>query len=887
MRFTIKTKLGLAFGALILLSAAMAGLGVFSLGALDGSLYELLRGPVERVRLATELRGNLVALSRAERSLLLVNTDELTKHYLDEIATNRTELLEKRGQLDAIATAAGKVKLAAFGGVWDQYAAAQDKVRELALNDAQSQARMLWQGDGRQMFDQMIAALRPMAERGSLPAAALLAELYEQQRDEANMMLAASPQTIEAVAQHAQAGVAKLRAGSDALRQTAVQPDRAPADQITESLDKWLGIHQRILSLGRDRSKQQATDISFGPGRTLVNDGLARLSELIDLNAGLMRQTEAEDDQQYHTARWLLIGAALGTLLIGATTAVWLSLGIGRGLGNAVKLANAVATGDLGQQVVVTSHDEIRDLVDALERMTVNLRAMAGIAEAIAEGDLSVEAKRRSDSDVLGVALERMTMNLRATAGIAEAVAEGDLSVEAKRRSDVDVLGVALERMTANLRATAAIAEAIAEGDLSVEAMRRSDRDVLGVALERMTTNLRATAAVAEAIAEGDLSVKAKRRSDADVLGGALERMLGKLETVVTDATSAADNVSSGSQQLSAGAGELSQGATQQAAATEQASASMEQMAANVKQNADNAAQTERIARQSAKDAEASGAAVVQAVAAMRTIAEKITIVQEIARQTDLLALNAAVEAARAGEHGRGFAVVASEVRKLAERSQMAATEIGTLSGETVKVAQEAGEMLVRLVPDIRKTAELVTEISAACREQDTGAEQINQAIQQLDKVTQQNASASEQMSATSEELAAQAEQLQSTIAYFRVKDAASAGAVAPARRASQRAAAQAGFHAPDPRARPTERAETVRGMVARIDRADLYAAPQTRPALRAQSATGGAKASGVRPLSNAAPAPSGRGNGHAEPSGFALNLADKTDTSDNDFVRY
>jgi methyl-accepting chemotaxis protein len=156
----------------------------------------------------------------------------------------------------------------------------------------------------------------------------------------------------------------------------------------------------------------------------------------------------------------------------------------------------------------------------------------------------------------------------------------------------------------------------------------------------------------------------------------------------------------------------------------------------------------------------------------MRTIAEKIGIVQEIARQTDLLALNAAVEAARAGEHGKGFAVVASEVRKLAERSQSAAAEISSMSSDTVKAARDAGEMLGRLVPDIRKTAELVSEISAACREQDIGASQINEAIQQLDKVTQQNAGASEEMSATSEELAAQAEELQASIAFFKVDTA-------------------------------------------------------------------------------------------------------------------
>ncbi len=303
-------------------------------------------------------------------------------------------------------------------------------------------------------------------------------------------------------------------------------------------------------------------------------------------------------------------------------------------------------------------------------------------------------------------------------------------------------------------------------------------------------------------VSEGDLTRLAEIRTkdEIGVLLGYVNTMIERLRGVVGDALSASDNVSSGSQELSASSEQLSQGATEQAAATEQASASMEEMAANIKSTAENAAQTEKIARQSSRDAESSGAAVRKAVGAMRTIAEKISIVQEIARQTDLLALNAAVEAARAGEHGKGFAVVASEVRKLAERSQAAATEISALSGSTVQVAAEAGEMLNRLVPDIQKTAELVSEISAACREQDIGASQINEAIQQLDQVTQQNASASEEMSATSEELAAQAEELQASIAFFRVerpKPAPSRPSIVASASIKMKKPADAKLHAP------------------------------------------------------------------------------------------
>ncbi|MEK9281656.1 methyl-accepting chemotaxis protein [Bradyrhizobium sp. ISRA442] len=350
---------------------------------------------------------------------------------------------------------------------------------------------------------------------------------------------------------------------------------------------------------------------------------------------------------------------------------------------------------------------------------------------------------------------------------------------------------------------------------------------------------------LAGAVANGDLSQTIPSASNDEIgdLVRSLNVMVEKLRQIVAEALTAAQNVSAGSQELSASAEQLSQGATEQASSAEEASSSMEEMASNVKQNADNANQTEKIAAQSAKDAEASGVAVGRAVEAMQTIAEKITIVQEIARQTDLLALNAAVEAARAGEHGKGFAVVASEVRKLAERSQAAAADIGTLSTESVKVAQEAGSMLAKLVPDIKKTAELVQEITAACREQDVGSAQINQAIQQLDKVGQQNASASEQVSSTSEELASQAEQLQSTISFFRIEHATRKenAAVAPIDRAVSQLRAKAAH-------------------MAAADQGKKKPAPARQPARALKAANGG--------------------------GGFAFDMDDREDDRDAEFQR-
>ena len=322
------------------------------------------------------------------------------------------------------------------------------------------------------------------------------------------------------------------------------------------------------------------------------------------------------------------------------------------------------------------------------------------------------------------------------------------------------------------LASAVAVVQKVAKGELPDEVDVNSS-DELGemlTHLNSMTENLKKAAKVAVSISEGDLTVEATTLSEKDVLGTAQKRMLENLRRTVLEVSESATSVSSGSEQMSATAQQLSQGATEQASSAEECTSSMEEMGSSVQQNADNAKETDKIATKAAEDAMASGEAVNQTVQAMKQIAEKIGIIDEIARKTDLLALNAAVEAARAGEHGKGFAVVASEVRKLAERSQVAAGEITRLTADGVQRADGAGQLLTRLVPDIRKTAELVREIAAASAEQGTGATQVSKAMQQLDQVIQQNAAAAEEMSAGSDSLSSQAETLQNAVSFFKVR---------------------------------------------------------------------------------------------------------------------
>ncbi|WP_375258070.1 methyl-accepting chemotaxis protein [Citreimonas sp.] len=667
---TIKTKLIAVFAVLIALLGVSSFMALKEAAELQATLDDMVDDTAAQLDESLTMEA-AAAITMSTVKSYLMEPDRATATALAEEAeaeiTHVSEAIDNMRRLNL--TESEAAALQRFEAEWDEFLAAEDEIREFGLANTNVRALEIYQSQSEPAYtvvyslvEEIVADVRDRIAGSTLRDPRLdtleqnvdaltdnLRALHSLERD---LLIDNSAEKIEIALGGIEAEIASLQDHLAAAEAVASGADRQALDSLRGAWQEWREYLQATAELSAQNTNTLAGRMLEEELEPAFDESFAAAAAIATMSRENLAFAQQEARAAYAASRTLLITLGAVAATIAAAAAFWLSTMISRGLARAVEVASEVARGNLEIDAKSNKRDEIGELLNAMDRMVVDLKGMSHAAETIAKGDLTADVNPRSEDDGLGIAL----------------------------------------------------------------------RD-----------------------------------------------MVTKLREVISNASASATYVAEGASNMSATAEQLSAGSNQQASAAEQASASIEEMTANIRQNADNAAQTEKIANQSAQDAKQSGEAVGNAVRAMKTIADKINIIQEIARQTDLLALNAAVEAARAGTHGKGFAVVASEVRKLAERSQQAAAEISALSSQTVDVSGEAGRMLETLVPNIQRTADLVQEISASTREQNVGAEQINEAIRELDKVIQQNAAAAEQSAATSEELAAQSQQLNAVIGFFNV----------------------------------------------------------------------------------------------------------------------
>jgi methyl-accepting chemotaxis protein len=570
--------------------------------------------------------------------------------------------------------------------------------------------------------------------------------------------------------------------------------ERALYDDFKIALKSYFDIHEKILVLSRKKQNKEAADLARGDSlnaRIAVTDALGKMLKF-QVDGG--NNESAMALKTYASARLWIIALTAAVALFSAVVAVMITRSITRPLSRAVTIARQIAEGDLSAQIEETTNDETGQLLAAMRNTLQKLRLV------IAEMD---HMSHEHDAGDIDVAIETQQFNgdFRTMAQGINSMAAGHIAVQKKALACVAEFGRgnfeaplekfpgkkvfindSIEQVRANLKAlivdTDKLAAAASDGRLDerADAARHSGdfrKIVQGIndTLDAVIGPLTETMRVLGALENGDLTQTASVdcKGQLKSLCESVNNTSLRLAQTMAEVSEAANAIASASEEVSATAQSLSQAASEQAASVEETSASVEQMAASISHNTENSKVTDGMATKAANSANEGGEAVRATVAAMKQIAQKIGIIDDIAYQTNLLALNAAIEAARAGDHGKGFAVVAAEVRKLAERSQIAAAEIGSVASSSVELAERAGRLLDEMLPSIRKTSDLVQEITAASEEQSSGVAQINTAVCQLSMTTQQNASSSEQLAATAEEMSGQAQQLQLAMDFFKM----------------------------------------------------------------------------------------------------------------------
>ncbi|HIJ89505.1 MAG: methyl-accepting chemotaxis protein [Desulfobulbaceae bacterium] len=553
---------------------------------------------------------------------------------------------------------------------------------------------------------------------------------------------------------------------------------------------------KNMLALEEAHKRDAAIALLFGKFREAQTAYLGAVEKLVEHHAEEMHKVGSEAVATAAMAEKIVMSISIVALLLGGIIAFAVTRSITKPVSACTEAANKIAAGNTDVTLDTSGHDETGMLQVAMHKMVVAINALVADAKmlgvAAVEGKLATRADASKHQGEFKTIIEGVNNTLDAVIGPLNVAAEyvdriskGDIPPKITDAYCGDFneiknnLNGCIEAVNGLVIDTKMLSQTAVAGELATRADAgkhlgdfRKVVEGINNTLDAVIGPLNVAAEYVDRIAKGDIPPKITDNYNGDFneIKNNLNSMVDNLTNFAVHCQEAAEQVAAGSDQISASASDMSQGGTQAAASIEEISSAMEEMSSTVAHTADNARQTASIATKVAVDAKEGGEAMVETVAAMRNIAENILIIEEISRQTNMLALNAAIEAARAGEHGKGFAVVAAEVRKLAERSQNAAKDIGSMAGSSVQIAEKAGTLIAKMVPEIQKTADLVSEINASASEQAQGIAQNAKAIEQLDQVIQQNAAASEEMAATSEELSSQGAQLMETASFFKIE---------------------------------------------------------------------------------------------------------------------
>ncbi|WP_374690548.1 methyl-accepting chemotaxis protein [Accumulibacter sp.] len=771
----IGIRLSIAFAIALLLLIVVAAIGVTRVGDLQTEVTGLVRDKNVKTKLGNDIIDDVNGVGRWHRNMLILRSDAATRSEMEKIAEARKKVTARFDELDKFSYGdRGKATLDAAKDARKGFITASLKVEEIIRAQQWDEAIRYFNEGYRPAFDAYTKAVNTFIDYQT--------ELAEKVGADAENLAASTRTLIVSLA------AAAVLIGS-LLAFLITRSITGPTSRIVAATGKMAtGDFDFKLDIdSRDEIGQLAKGVQAvqaGVQRMIGDAGMLARAAVDGKLATRADATKHQGDfQRVIKGVNDTLDAVIGPLNVTARYVDDISKGV---------IPPVITDNYNGDFNVIKTNlnNMVRMMSDLLAQTEIIIRAAAdGELGKRANADLFVGGWNQLVKGVNDT-ISNIVTPLNVTANYVDRISKGDIppKITDTYRGDYNIikhnLNTCIDAVDALVADASMLAAAAVAGKLATRAdASRHQGDfrkvVAGVndTLDNVVGPINEVRRIMGAMAQGDLTqtITSSYQGDFDELKNAINQTVAKLVETIGEVCAAADNLSNASGQVSATAQSLSQSSSEQAASVEETTSSMEQMSASIVQNTENAKITDGMASSAAKQAAEGGDAVGRTVEAMKSIAEKIGIIDDIAYQTNLLALNAAIEAARAGEHGKGFAVVAAEVRKLAERSQVAAQEIGNVAKDSVKLAERAGSLLTEMVPSIRKTSDLVQEIASASQEQSSGVGQINGAMGQLNQATQQNASASEELAATAEEMGSQAEQLQQLMTFFQLADSSRA----------------------------------------------------------------------------------------------------------------